>query len=564
LAHAQTASQITPKTFAPPTVAAPGGGLAIVGGAGLETPAGAEKLSVTLSGVTVSGGFPELADAQAALVAKLARRKVTGAEIFAAARELEAAYARAGYVLVRVGLPPQKLVNGAALKLIVVDGAVERVETKDAPAAVAGRLHTLLDPLIGKRHLQIRELERRVLLAGDVPGVLIRSTLAPGSADGGTVLVIEVKYQPIDATVTADNSLSRQLGRWQTGLGFDLNSVLGFGELSYVRVSADPIGGNAGFLSEDARNRSLAAGFIVPLPIDGLSFNAEGTQARVSPLAVAPAPAATDLFERLSLRLRYAFIRSRDFNLTSQLVFDAQDEHQALLQAYGGTSLSLDRLRVLRVTNDADYLAAWGGSVTGSLNLSTGLDAFGARTGAEAAASLVPLSRQGAGASFTKLDGALGYTQNFAEHLSTTLSARAQTSFGQALERAEQIGIAGPGSLSAFNAGQLQGDSGAVARAELGAPFVLPANSLPFSDGTVGILATPYAFVSAGEIFLVDPTILESSHVRAASYGGGLRIAGGKAGALGTGSLGLEFSREARSDKIPDGNRFTLVTAIKF
>ena len=49
-------------------------------------------------------------------------RPVSGADIFAAARALEAAYANAGYVLVRITLPPQKLVNGSKLRLVVVDG----------------------------------------------------------------------------------------------------------------------------------------------------------------------------------------------------------------------------------------------------------------------------------------------------------------------------------------------------------------------------------------------------------------------------------------------------------
>ena len=132
--------------------------------------------------------------------------------------------------------------------------------------------------------------------------------------------------------------------------------------MNAVRANGDPIAGSAGFLSDEARNRTLAAGFIVPLPLDGLSFNAEGTQARITPQAVLGAPGSTDLFQRLSLRLRYADIRSRDFNLTTQLVFDAQDERQALIASLGSTPISLDRLRVLRVTNDGDCLASWGGS----------------------------------------------------------------------------------------------------------------------------------------------------------------------------------------------------------
>jgi hypothetical protein len=111
VASAQTASQITPPSFRPSLEHL--GGFDLTGGSGLGTPSGAEKLFVKLLGVQIKGALPELAAATAELEHRLAGRAVSGAEIFAAARDLEAAYVKAGYVLVRVVLPPQHLVNGA-------------------------------------------------------------------------------------------------------------------------------------------------------------------------------------------------------------------------------------------------------------------------------------------------------------------------------------------------------------------------------------------------------------------------------------------------------------------
>ena len=65
--------------------------------------------------MTVKGGFPAQAQATKELEARLTGHPVSGADVFAAARDLEAAYGKAGYVLVRVILPPQQLVNGARL-----------------------------------------------------------------------------------------------------------------------------------------------------------------------------------------------------------------------------------------------------------------------------------------------------------------------------------------------------------------------------------------------------------------------------------------------------------------
>src|SRR5580704_4669466 len=100
LAFAQPASQITPPSFRPNLERQ--GGFALPGTPGLATPAGAEKLFVKLSGVSIKGGLPALAAATAELEARLTGHRISGADVFAAARELEAAYATAGFVLVRV------------------------------------------------------------------------------------------------------------------------------------------------------------------------------------------------------------------------------------------------------------------------------------------------------------------------------------------------------------------------------------------------------------------------------------------------------------------------------
>jgi hemolysin activation/secretion protein len=368
------------------------GGIALLGGGGLATPTGAEKLSVKLSGIQIKGGLPQLAAATAALEQRLTGRRITGADIFAAARDLEAAYAKAGFVLVRVVLPPQHLVNGARLRLIVVDGFIERIELKDVPERIRQRIEGLVQPLVGRRGITLVELERRVLLAGDTPGTVLRSTLAPGKGEGATVLVIEAKYQPVSAILSFDNSLSPALGRTTLGTGVDFNSVAGFGEIFYLRANGHPAhGGSNGFFDRYPTNRVLAAGFVVPVWLDGLTFNAEVTDARTTPRANQGVQ-TTDTFQRLSLRLRYNWLRGRAASFNSEFAFDAQDEMQSLFVASNPVDLSQDRLRIVRLTQDGDVLTPWGAAIFGRVTGSFGLNAFGARSAADATA-LLPLSR---------------------------------------------------------------------------------------------------------------------------------------------------------------------------
>ncbi|WP_349644664.1 MULTISPECIES: ShlB/FhaC/HecB family hemolysin secretion/activation protein [unclassified Bradyrhizobium] len=538
------------------------GGFTLPGTPGLVVPAGAEKLFVRLSGVSIKGGLPQLAAASGALEARLAGQKVSGADIFAAARELEAAYARAGYVLVRVVLPPQQLSDGARLKLVVIDGFIERVETRDVPERVRGRIMTLVGSLTGRRGLTLGEIERRVVLAGDIPGVILRSTLMPGKGDGATVLVIDATHQAVSETLTFDNTLSKALGRTTLGAGLDLNSVGGFGELVYLRAGGHPDGGDNGWFDRYPRNRTLAAGIVVPLWVDGLTFNAEYTDARTTPLAVAGMQ-TTDTFERLSLRLRYAWLRERTANFNSELALDAQDELQSLFVAGVPTPLSQDRLRIVRFTNDGDLLTPWGGTVSGRATASFGLDGLGARTAAEAT-PLLPLSRQGADASFRKFDISLGYSQTVIEHLAVSVTARAQTSFNAPLLRSEQIGIANTTGLSAFDAGTVVGDQGYVVRGELSSPWALPV-SLPMLQASgIGVVAAPYLFAAYGEVTQRDPTALEAASIRATSYGAGLRLGGAALGRISNGSLSLEYGHATRSDGVAAGDRFTVVSAFRF
>ncbi|MBX9823386.1 MAG: ShlB/FhaC/HecB family hemolysin secretion/activation protein [Xanthobacteraceae bacterium] len=555
MAHAQPASQVVPPSFRP-NLERPGG-FALPGAPGLVTPAGAEKLFVRLSGVEVKGGLPQLAEATAALERSLLGRPVSGAEIFSAARDLEAAYARAGYVLVRVVLPPQTLVNGARLKLIVVDGFIERVEFKDVPERVLFRISRLVEPLVGRRGLTQVELERRILLAGDTPGAILRSTLAPGRAEGASILIIEAKYQPVSAILAIDNTMSKALGRTTMGMGLDLNSVAGLGELVYLRANGHPEGGGNGYFDRYPTNRALAAGFVLPLWLDGLSFNAEVTDARTTPRETSGVQ-TTDVFQRMSLRLRYTWLRGRAANFNSEVAFDAQDETQSLFVGAEPVPLSQDRLRIVRFSNDGDHFTPWGALVSGRVTGSFGIDGLGARSVADATA-LLPFSRQGADPNFRKLDVTLAYAQSVLDHLVFNVTARAQTSFGEPLMRSEQIGIANISGLSTFDAGSIVGDRGYVVRGEASSPWPVPLPEAPF-----WAVVTPYVFAAYGEVVLEQPTALEAARVVAASYGGGLRIGGAVPGRLSNGGLTLEYGRATRTDGGAAAHRFTVISATRF
>ncbi|MNS18678.1 Heme/hemopexin transporter protein HuxB precursor [compost metagenome] len=550
---AQTASQITPPTYAPqpaqtrPPILLPESGSA-------TAPLGAETLDITLADVVVDGGAPDPV-ALAELKARLVGRPIKVSEIFAAARALEADYARAGHVLRRVVVPAQRLEDGATLRIAVVEGYIESIDTSRVPQRQRARVARLLAPMVGMHDLSMATIERRLLLAGDTPGVLLRSTLAAGGAPGATVMVVEATTRPVSGFLAYDNSLASGLGRDSYGFGLDLNSVLGLGEQVYVRVSGLPSQGETGFSASTPRNRALAGGLIIPIGDDGLSFNLEGVDARTAPKHPAALPGFASRFQRISGRLSYPFIRSRALTLSGELAFDAQNERLNIVAPLT-LPLSQDRLRIFRLAGAVSARLPSDGTVNARIEGALGIDGLGARSAADATPTQ-PLSRQGADAAFEKLELQVALDQPLATHLFVAVAARAQTAFGQAMANAEQFGIATSDGISPLPSGQVQGDGGYVVRAEMRAPFA-------FDLGAGRGQIAPYVFGAVGGVHLAQPTVFERRETTAHAYGVGVRVAGVVAdGAPGL-SAGVEYGRAEVQGLPRETERLGVFVSLRF
>lgn len=531
--YAQTASQITPPSFAPPSpqIDAP---IVIPQGPSAQAPAGAEAIELDLGDVIVEGATVD-PRALGELRETLVGHPIKLTEVFAAARGLEADFARHGHLLTRVTVPAQSLDKGASLRLVVVQGFIERVDVTSLPRQVQRRIAATLASLQGSTDLTQADLERRLLIAADVPGVALRSTLAAGEQPGGTVLVVEGSYRPLGVLLSVDNSLPSALGRENYAIGVTFNGVLGAGETVYLRAAGIPnVTHDNSFLDPAPRNRMLAAGAVVPIGHDGLRINVEGTDARTAPRHADTAPGFGTHFKRLSTRLSYPFLRSRAVNVVGEVSFDVQDEKVRIIDPLT-LPISLDRLRVLRSAVDGRAALPGNGSVRLRAEISAGIDALGARSAADATPAQ-PLSRAGTDADFQKLAVDAGIEQPLARHLALSASGHAQTSFGQVMANAEQIGIASADGLSPLYSGTLQGDSGYVVRGEIRTPFDLR------SGGLFARLA-PYGFAAHGQVHLEQPTVVERRNTGATAYGLGLRLNGQTSGSGAGLSASLEYGR---------------------
>ncbi|MEM1431675.1 MAG: ShlB/FhaC/HecB family hemolysin secretion/activation protein [Pseudomonadota bacterium] len=549
MAIAQTASQVTEGGFAPPQQRLQGS-LVFSGEPGLAAPPGAERLSIEIADVRVEGTLPGLEDETAQLRQRLTRGRIPASELFEAASALEADYVNEGYVLARVVLPAQELRDGGTLRLAVVNGFVEEIDTSNVPEPIRARLENLTDPLVGEGALQFGDLERRILLAGDTYGVALGSALQAGAEPGGTVIILDPQYRSVTGFVGFDNSLSDSLGGYKLDFGAEANGLLGFGESIYGRLSLNPED-----LTDDPRLLTFAAGFVVPLGNDGLTFNLEGTNSQTN--SDGDGPDLPSDFTRWSARLFYPWIRSRNFNLTTQLAFDSQDDSLDIDTPAGTETIYEDELRIFRLAADAFWLFDDSSALELGGELSLGVDAFGARTAEDADDSGVPLSRPGTDADFSKLQISGRYRTPISESFLLTINGRVQTSFGDPLAISEQMGLASSRELSPFDAGTLNGDSGWVLRGEFARSYTIAASDRPLT-------LSPYAFAAAGAVFREEPTADEEDETNASAFGIGVDLFYEVVPRFSNASVRIEYGRGIRDDDEDDQNAFSIAANYRF
>jgi hemolysin activation/secretion protein len=505
-------SQVRPPIIEPPS----GGGLIAIPQvpAGAQVPPEARRLSFVLLGFDIRGEFPELAEQRREIEARLVGR-ITVAQLFEFADQLQQIYVRAGYPLVRVVILPQSLAGSARIELEVIDGFVERMDLSAIAAPVRARVGAVLAPLLDKRHLKQGELERQLLLAGEEPGLILNATFAAGKEVGGSVLVLTGRYRPVSASVYVDDAMPASFGTTQVVTTVAENGLAGVGEQLLVSVAGDP---EQDFFTSFPNRRYLSATYTMPLGINGWKLELFATDGRTTPF-VPPIAATFGVFDQEHIKLIYEAVKRRDAEFSLHAMFEPTYESLESIAFNPAIPISLDRVRPVRAGFDGIWRERTAGfTLNYGAEISQGLNALGARTAADAAQpGAVPLSQQGADAVFTKVTGHLEANLALPSDFFAALKAYGQDAFGRPLLLSEQYDIDGANMLSGFTTGEFFGDSAWVVRTELGHAF-----SVALNPAT--LVATPYVFAASGEIDIFQPTAAQIGSVHVSNYGIGTRF----------------------------------------
>ncbi|HZS53851.1 MAG TPA: ShlB/FhaC/HecB family hemolysin secretion/activation protein [Bryobacteraceae bacterium] len=463
-------------------------------------PAGAAQIRLHLKDIRVVGSTVYSEAELRSLYAPLIGQDISLQEIYEVARAITAKYGNDGYVLSRAIIPPQNLGrSGATVRIQIVEGYVDRVEW---PASLSRYRNFFSDyeaKIITDRPVNVRTIERYLLLASDLPGLKFSSSLRPSATQpAAATLVVEVAQKPLDLMARVDNRGTQARGPNEFLTSASFNNL--FGQHESLTVSY------AGSFQLNEL-QYIAANYRQVLNSEGLTFFVNASDSWGKP--------GTLQLETLQYKNRGPYfesglsapvVRTREKNLTLTGLFFASNSASNVLDA----PFNRDRLRGIRLKADADAADTFNGVNQFNLTFSQGFDGLGSTQNGN------PLASRAFGkVDFNKIEGTAVRTQPLFAGFSMQIAAYAQYAFDPLLAP-EECGYGGKQFGRAFDPSQFTGDRCWMASAELRYDPPARGGALPFTQ--------VYGFLDRGEISHIQPAAGTPKSQDGTSTGVGVRF----------------------------------------
>ena len=450
------------------------------GGAPVLQGADSTRFPVRTLRVTGQTLYPE---AELVAIAGFRPGELTLADLRGMASRIADHYHRNGYFVAQAYLPAQDIKDGS-VTITVLEGRYGKITLRNETNLSNSLANGLLEGLNSGDIIAIGPLEHRLLLLSDLPGVVVRSTLVPGTAVGTSDLLVDVTPgRRVTGSVEADNAGSRYTGEYRVGGTVNLNNLLGQGDVASFRLLTSGHGLVYGRASYQAQFGKATVGVAYTaleyhLGREFAPLQAHGT-AQIG-----------------SIWASYPLIRSRNTNLYALVGFDAR-VYQDKVDATVPPTVTDKRAQVWIGSlygNHRDRLGA-GGVSSFSLTYSAGdLDI---RTPVALANDAATARSNG---NYGKLAFSASRLQNVTDRFSLYAGIWGQFA-SKNLDISEKMGLGGPYAVRAYPVGEAYADEGYVVNLEARLRLPKFSESLPgqfhligFVDtGTVTINNNPWA-----------------------------------------------------------------------
>jgi hemolysin activation/secretion protein len=409
---------------------------------------GAERINFTLRGLTVEGSTVYPAGEFAPLYANLIGQQVTLAQIFQIANQITLRYRQDGYILSRAVVPQQRIGADGMATIRVVEGFIANVNVQGARNLQVLGYGQRLQRF---RPLRADQLERYLLLANDLPGVVARGVLSPSTTtEGASDLTIIVEERTFDGFIGMDNRGTRFVGPEQLFTGLGINNITGMGERTFIRFTTTPWAWS--------ELLSFQVDETVPIGTEGTRLTITGARLGSQPgLQLRTLNVDSDA-TTVAVQLYHPIIRSRAQNLNVRASFWYRDLTSEFLHDPTVPPSTDDRLRILRIGATYDLADRWQGVNSFSVDFHEGLQIFNATSNNN------PLqTRPGGQTNFSKLTLEASRLQSLGfllPGLQVQVSAIAQFTLNSTLLASEQFGLGSTPFGRAYDYSEITGDSG--------------------------------------------------------------------------------------------------------
>jgi hemolysin activation/secretion protein len=420
-------------------------------------PRAIDEVEFSVTSIKVIGATYFTGDEVHAIFAPLEGRKIVLQDLRDAAEKLEDKYRAEGFFLTRVFVAPQKVQNGE-LQVQVLEGYINQVFV-DGPNPASTRLaEGVVGPITKDRPTRFSDLERRMLILNDMPGVTGSTVLQQGGALGSSEMLVTAGRTPNQYRATFANTSSAILGPLSYSLGGTIFQPLGRPGALDVTFSA------AGERLKELRSANLR--YATPLNTHGFIGSIGGLIAFARPGGVVADLDVRSNVLSLNARVRAPLLRGRSNSIYLDLGIALNRNKTNIL----GELVSDDRSTVAEATMSWQQANWLSGDTNVSLSLSQGLPLLGAN---DATAELA--SVKGFQPKFQRLVYSLQRTQRLTQRLSVQVNVQGQYTTDR-LVSGETISFGGSAIGRGYDPSLIGGDRGLGVSGELryALPYALP------------------------------------------------------------------------------------------
>jgi len=383
-----------------------------------------------------------------AVFAPLEGRTIVLEDLRKAAQQLEDRYRAQGYFLTRVFVSPQQVKDGV-LEVQVLEGYIGAafVEAPNTPSR--RHVEKLLAPVINQHPAEFSDLESRLLLINDTPGLAATSILRQGSELGSTEMMVTSPRVPNAYRASFSNTASNILGPTTYGLGATLSQPLGRPGAFDIDLSA------SGGKLDELRSANLRYAF--PVGNRGWILAVGGLFAKARP---GGSVASLDIRSRimsLNSRLRAPLVRSRTNSVYLDLSLTMNRSRTSAL----GSLVADDKASVAEASVSWQQVGWLKGATTTTIAVSRGLDILDANGRSAASPSVVGFKPD-----FTKLTYDFQRIQTVTDKFTAQVTMQGQYTTDRLLA-GEQVSFGGPSIGRGYDPSLLAGDRGVGVAGEL-------------------------------------------------------------------------------------------------